>query len=190
MRSVKVKLSSISPVLFNKMNMEALTETSKRGNNKESDPDEYKKTVYVDGGQIYFPNTWITGTLRGAAVNHKQPRKRSSFKNLISAATFIPHEKLFTDYVMDNIEHHLTSVVVPSTKGRIPKSRGMLSNWELSFELQYDPELIKFDTLKAILADAGKTVGVGDFRVAKGGSFGRFKVVEFEDQGEVVDESA
>lgn len=67
----------------------------------------------------------------------------------------------------------------------ILRSRPLLKTWTLDFELLVNEEDVSakaFPTLRAIVEDAGRRVGLGDFRVEKNGPFGKFTVVEWQVQ--------
>jgi hypothetical protein len=67
----------------------------------------------------------------------------------------------------------------------IIRSRPLLRNWELEFdalvnEEDVDPKFIP--VLRAIMEEAGRRVGLGDFRVERNGPYGKFEVVSWEVQ--------
>lgn len=65
----------------------------------------------------------------------------------------------------------------------ILRSRPLLKDWSLSFDLLVSEEDVApqaFPTLRAIVEDAGRRVGMGDFRVEKSGPFGKFTVESWE----------
>lgn len=68
------------------------------------------------------------------------------------------------------------AVVIPSTKGRILTHRPMFDDWALSFTLELDTAILGPKLLRQIVDDAGKRIGLGDFRPARKGPYGRFVV--------------
>ena len=72
------------------------------------------------------------------------------------------------------------SVVIPSTGGRIMKHRARLDKWGLTFILQYDPEMFSEDIVRKLVDDAGRRVGLGDYRPDRKGPFGKFCVVKWK----------
>jgi hypothetical protein len=70
-------------------------------------------------------------------------------------------------------------VVIPSTKGRILAHRPMFDDWALSFTVDLDTELLGPNLLRRIIDDAGKRIGLGDFRPARKGPYGKFHVVHW-----------
>jgi len=78
-------------------------------------------------------------------------------------------------------EVYSCSVVNPSTKGRIPCHRPMFQEWEVTFTLDLDTTIISDDLLREVIDTAGKRVGLGDYRPARKGPFGRFVVTRWEE---------
>lgn len=66
------------------------------------------------------------------------------------------------------------SVVVGTS--RVMRCRPIFRRWSLSFSLLFDPEVIERSALIAAAEAGGKLIGIGDFRPANGGPFGRFTV--------------
>ncbi len=75
----------------------------------------------------------------------------------------------------------LRTVVIQ--KARVVKARPTLKNWKVKFTLTYDDTLIAgSDMIKPILEEAGKRVGILDFRPAKLGNFGMFEVTQWKEK--------
>ena len=72
------------------------------------------------------------------------------------------------------------AVRIPSTGGRILAHRPMFDDWALNFVIDLDTEIIGPKLLRRIIDDAGKRIGLGDFRPATKGPFGRFAVTHWE----------
>src|SRR5206468_9490807 len=66
----------------------------------------------------------------------------------------------------------------------ILRSRPLLKNWTLDFDLVIEDEEVVspqfFPTLRDVAEFAGRSIGIGDFRIEKNGPFGKFQVVEWE----------
>jgi len=68
------------------------------------------------------------------------------------------------------------SVVV--SQSRTMRCRPFFPEWAVSFDILYDPKVINKSEVIMSAENAGKFIGIGDFRPGKGnGSFGRFSVV-------------
>jgi hypothetical protein len=72
------------------------------------------------------------------------------------------------------------AVRIPSTGGRILSHRPMFDDWALSFEADIDEEIIGEKLSRQIVDDAGKRVGIGDFRPACKGPYGKFVVTSWK----------
>jgi len=72
------------------------------------------------------------------------------------------------------------AVVIPSTKGRILTHRPMFDDWSLEFEIDLDETMLNVKLLRDVIDDAGKRIGLGDFRPARKGPYGKFSVVQWQ----------
>jgi hypothetical protein len=72
------------------------------------------------------------------------------------------------------------AVVIPSTKGRILTHRPIFDDWALEFTVVLDTEILGPKLFRSIVDDAGKRIGLGDFRPARKGPYGRFVVTKWE----------
>ena len=68
------------------------------------------------------------------------------------------------------------AVVIPSTKGRILAHRPMFDDWRLEFTVSLDTTIVGPGVFRQICDDAGKRIGLGDFRPARKGPYGRYRV--------------
>ena len=71
-------------------------------------------------------------------------------------------------------------VRIPSTGGRIIRHRPIFNDWVLAFECELDASLISPKMFREIVDAAGKRIGLGDFRPACKGMYGKFKVTKWE----------
>lgn len=71
-------------------------------------------------------------------------------------------------------------VRIPSTGGRILAHRPCFDDWKLSFEVELDTSIIGAKLFRQIVDDAGKRVGLGDFRPQCKGPFGRWVVTKWQ----------
>jgi hypothetical protein len=68
------------------------------------------------------------------------------------------------------------AVRIPSTGGRILAHRPMFDDWRLSFTVDLDTSILGEKLFRQIVDDAGKRIGLGDFRPQCKGPYGRFHV--------------
>jgi hypothetical protein len=60
--------------------------------------------------------------------------------------------------------------------------RPVFKDWELEFDINIGDDQIPIEVIKQALDHAGLYVGIGDFRPGRGGKFGKFMVVRFEEK--------
>lgn len=129
-----------------------------------------------DLSSIYFP----AENLRQCIVNGGKRFKigRASARTDLAAACFILPEQLplVGDWEIDS-----RPVVIPSTQGRILRHRPKFEKWSIDFKLEVDQDLINEPLIRDVVKSAGNFVGIGDFRPACMGPFGRFEVVKWEE---------
>lgn len=73
-------------------------------------------------------------------------------------------------------------VVIPSTGGRIGCHRPKFNDWSLSFTMEVDTSMMPVKLLREIVDAAGKRIGLGDFRPARKGPFGKFVVTSWKER--------
>jgi hypothetical protein len=74
------------------------------------------------------------------------------------------------------------AVRIPSTGGRILCHRPCFHDWELTFTVLIDTEMLGVKLFREIVDAAGKRIGLGDFRPDTKGPYGRFSVTRWEEQ--------
>jgi len=77
-------------------------------------------------------------------------------------------------------EVDVRTVVNPATGGRMVSYRPRFDRWSISFTLDVDDKMFGPSIVRALVDDAGQKIGVGDFRPARKGPFGRFKVTSWK----------
>lgn len=183
MKTLIVKIKGTRPLLMNKFGgAEEAAPTASRGKKKDygTPMDQAIKATYHENGEIFLPSSWVTSAVRNAASLFKAPGKRSSLKNMAGCAIVCPEEKLFLGKTLKDIEVDSRGVVIQ--RARIVRHRPKFENWNLTFSLMIDDELLDTGTVKSIVTEAGRTQGIGDFRVNKGGPFGSFEVVSVSEK--------
>ena len=174
METVRVKIRGIAPLLMNKFKMpdEGEPEAAAR-RDKQYDPvEDANSALYREEGiGCYAPSTWIEAALREAGKEFKG-KGRGSLKATVLSSVFIDPEKIpLGKDTFDEIDKRPAVI----QRNRIIKSRPRFNQWELEFTVNFDENRIKKDVLKQMIAEAGATKGIGDYRP----KFGRFEVVEF-----------
>ena len=178
MRTVEVTVKGISPLLMNRFPEpgETKTATKRTAGQKERDP---KDCLYVlPNGKLYQPAEHFRQSMIESSKNFRIGKK--SYMRLVSSSVVVEPEALIhknQKWVVDR-----RSVVNPSTKGRVMKSRPRLDDWEVDFKIVILDDDISLSAIKDILEYAGKYIGVGDYRPTHKGWFGKFMVTVFKEK--------
>lgn len=69
------------------------------------------------------------------------------------------------------------SVPVTVQRAKLLRTRPRFQEWSAEFLVQYDPDLVDQRKLKKWATTAGQRIGIGDWRPAKSGTFGRFTLL-------------
>jgi len=147
---------------------------------------EAERAAYIaPDGTFYFSAFALPNALGAAGSSHKMTGSRKTLRFVVPSAV-----RMGTDTVtiLDSsgkapakaFEVDSRPVTIPATKGRIMRHRPRWNAWTAKFQLHVNEQLISGDTVGALLAEAGQTIGIGDFRPEKRGPFGCFIVQQFE----------
>ena len=181
MKKVKVELTGVTPLLMNnpqsmmdKAQGELKKTTARYNLEKDAEVLAYKDK----SGTLYVPAAAIKGSLIGGASYRKFGKHAA--KPIIAAGVFINPDQIS----LGTKKYELDIRTVVIQRQRVVKARPKIENWKISFELGYDETLISDGKtmIKPILEDAGKRVGLLDFRPQKLGSFGTFEVTKWQEE--------
>jgi len=180
MKKVEVEITGTTPLLMNsaKSMIEDMTKTSRRTTEKVKPEVEAEKVAYrKKDGELYVPAEAVKGCLVGAS-SYKKFGKYSA-KPIISGGVIITPTEIGLG--TDKYDIDLRTVVIQ--RSRVVKARPKIDNWKITFILQYDETLISDSKIiKPILEEAGKRVGLLDFRPQRLGSFGMFEVTKWNEK--------
>lgn len=178
MLTINVTIEGLTPLLVNRFHEAAAEEATSgtRSRKERPGPDEDAESrLYKNGNGPFFPAENIRQSMIGAASRHKIGR-RAATTDMAAAVYLSPFELPLTgDWHTDS-----RAIVIPATKGRILRHRPMFDQWAIDFQIQIDNDLVSESLVRNILEDAGKLVGVGDFRPARKGPYGRFSVTSWK----------
>lgn len=148
--------------------------------------EEAEKAAYrLADGALYLPGAGLARLIREAAGSHKQRGSRKSMKYIIGAAVLVLSETLalvdadgkpLTEFEVDS-----RPVVIPSTKGRVMRHRPRLDQWGFKGRLKINQKLVQREFVHQIVTDGGEQIGLGDYRPEKGGPYGTFRIVRWDE---------
>jgi len=181
MKTYKIKIAGTTPLLMNRPSM-LIGDISKANKPLTSDyKGQAESKLYAnDKGKLYQPATHLRGALIEAGKHLKVVGKgKATYSKIVGYAVQIePYE---IEHKKQDWEVFTCLAVNPSTKGRNPLSRPMLKDWEIEFEIVFNESEIAPQIMKELFDIAGKIVGIGDWRPAKKGFYGKFQVTNWKE---------
>jgi hypothetical protein len=189
----QVTIEGVTPLLMNRFTEEAeiavpggaADGTRPAFSGKKGAPREQatpKRYYDRDTGALYLPGTMIFAAIIEAGKFHKVGRKQLTTRDSSLIPAGVTVEDLVCPLGTAEWEVDSRSVVNPSTKGRIMCHRPRLDNWRTSFTLDIDTTVFDPRLIRQVVDDAGKKVGIGDYRPQRKGPFGKFTVIEWKEQ--------
>ncbi len=194
----RVRVKGQSPLLIHKFTdgdaqaISAGTSSSARGREKPLPREQATERLYTDSqGRSVIPGPNVFRAIIDAGRFTKSGRSQitSAKSSLVPAAIVLTdlecliedeHGKPCVTWEVDS-----RSVVNPSTQGRVMCHRPRFDAWFLSFTMIVDGAMFSDKLVRQLVDDAGSKVGLGAFRPARKGPFGRFKVVSWETSLEI-----
>jgi hypothetical protein len=184
MHYLECSVAGTSPLL---MNSAAGLGTAAPGEVPTPEVEAERGTYRHEDGTLWFPAAAFRGALVSAGAGHKIGKRFA--RSLLAGTVFATDEaaaltdpdtgKPVTEYTID-----VRRCVPPGARGGVSvlRARPRLDAWAASFALEYDETMVDPQTILHFLEIAGRSIGVGNFRPAKGGWFGRFAVRDPDDQ--------
>ena len=184
---IKTTIRGLSPLLLNRFTEEAEVAVSSGSRisiraNGDLPRDVAEKKLYKDSatGELYLPGSMLFACIIGAGIFHKVGRSKMTTQK----TSLIPAGLIVTDLVCP-LQHKgwevdSRAVVIPSTGGRVMVHRPRLDEWECVFNMDVDKTMFNEKTVRLLVDDAGKKMGLGDYRPSRKGPFGRFSVTGWE----------
>ena len=184
--NVSVRIEGVSPLLMNRFHeaaQEAVSNQAKathRGD-KGSPREQAEPKLYTDSnGRPILPGPNIFAAIVSAGRFIKSGRRTltTNKESLVPAGLALSELECPITPVKWEVDSR--AVVVPATGGRIMAHRPRFDAWRLGFTLEIDESLFSVDTVRELVDLAGQRIGIGDFRPARRGPFGRFKVIKWQ----------
>jgi len=168
-----VTISGVRPLLMHSPQSIGSEKSSKKSSNYDPE-EEAKNGLYIGkDGVIGVPGLAVLAALRKAATEHKaKGRGRKTLKDFVYSGIQIDEELI--RITPQEWEVDARPAVVQ--RARIMRWRPKFTDWKLTFTISIvDPSVWDPITVLNVLEDAGKFVGLLDFRPL----FGTFKVESF-----------
>ena len=184
MKTYNITIEGTSPLLMNRPSQLDIGDKSKSVKRETQTPREIAESkVYADSEEkIYLPATWFQGCIVEAGKQKKMLGKGSAKATYSKVAGSSVEINPFEILLKEKWEVFSILAVNPTTRGKNVLHRPMFKKWTVSFEVTFDEEQIEVLVMKEIFDIAGRSVGVGDWRPAKKGRFGKFQVTSWKEK--------
>lgn len=190
-RTARVAIVGTTPLIFNAMSQKAIQElllpkkklnaADKATNVKHDCYSEFRSSPYKmkdpnAPALLCMPSTAIRGSIRSAALDLP-----GATKSQLGRLTYVRG-----DYVpIYGVPQIMCSVVRSADINRTPdvRTRAIAPRWAAVFEITFVVPHLNEDNIARLIAAAGVTIGLGDWRPEKGkGDYGQFRVAGLDDE--------
>jgi hypothetical protein len=174
----EIQIQGSADLLFHRWNCEAVEEKAKaKKGSAAKKSDNLESYVYRDEkGNLAIPGEYLRMSIIAASKFRQDPRSpRKSAADLFKAAV-VSVTNLASLGVKDWDYEDKRRVVIQ--RNAITRTRpAMKAGWTAKIQLMVNlPEYVSPTLLNEVITQAGKLIGVGDFRP----TFGRFQIVGFK----------
>lgn len=172
-----VQIEGVADLLFHRWNAESVDAKAKASkNSKAKKSDDVESYVWrCENGHLGLPGEYLRMAIIGAAKFRQDPRSpRKSAMDLVKAAvvTLTP----LADLGIQDWDYLDTRRVMVQRNGINRTRPALKAGWKAEFDIQVLlPEYIDPHFLNALIADAGRLIGLADFRP----TYGRYQVTGF-----------
>jgi hypothetical protein len=197
MSKFSVEIQGASPILMNRFGERSAEQisvgsgTSFQSGTKGTPREQAEPKRYLTPeGRLMIPGPNVYAALIAAGIFQKAGKKQLTTQksSLIPAGILIDEMEcsLIDPFTGKEPawEVDSRSVVIPSTGGRVMCHRPRIDAWKLGFTLLVDDKMFGEQLVRTLVDDMGTKIGLGDFRPARKGPFGRSNVVLWERQAE------
>ena len=168
-------------------NIEKSHIAKKRGSNRtEADEDRLRQlecltSLWLDGdGAPTVPEAALRAVIETGARKLKQgPQVREGL--IVEAVERFGYDKEALGETAEELALKAQFTVgVVVQRNRVLRTRAKFDEWQVTFRVEVDDELVDADQLASWLDIGGRRIGLGDWRPEKSGHYGRFETVAIE----------
>jgi hypothetical protein len=184
--SVQIRLQGVSPLLCHNGQTadprntyaKAMKAVSSKRKKTDADYDELARLEWLAGlyridGDLVIPDYVIESTMIGGAKKSKRgpQAKCGLFFTEHASLQFDGKPEIITDetlsemFVSGDFTH---TIGVKVGMAKVMRTRPVFRNWGCKALVQYDPDVINLSDIEEIAYDAGRLVGIGDWRPKHG----------------------
>lgn len=191
---IEIEVTGTTALICNRFHDEAAEaatnggRTSAAAGDRGTPKEQAEKKLYVgkDGKTLIIPQPNLLRSIVDGGQYHKAGRSKITTQRSSLLYACLDIEGAEVPIVHKEPWRVDTRAVrIPSTGGRILAHRPMFDDWSLRFTAVLDTEVVGVKLFRCIMDDAGKKIGLGDFRPATKGPFGKFVVTQWRELPEV-----
>lgn len=189
--SVQIQFQGVSPLLCHNgqtadpRNTYAKAMKAVSGKRKKTDADydemarlEWLAGLYRIDGDLVIPDYVIeSAMIKGAMKSKRGPQAKCGlFFTEHASLEFDGKPNAITDDTLSEMfagGQFTHTIGVKVGMAKVMRTRPIFRNWSITATAQYDPDVLNMRDVEEIAADAGKLVGIGDWRP----KHGRFEAV-------------
>jgi hypothetical protein len=184
---IQVQITGTTPLLMNSFSEAAqaaatsMTRAVSAGDRGTPHEQAERKLYTGEGGRIVIPQPNVMRCIVDGGAFFKAGRTKVTTQktSLIPACVDIAGAEIPLEYSGD-WEVDARAIRIPATGGRLLTYRPRFRDWRAAFSISLDETLLTPALLRAIIDAAGKRIGLGDFRPACKGPFGKFVVSRWD----------
>lgn len=178
MEKILVTIEGTTPILFNRFRDTAIEGKSKKRTGAMATSDVEDK-LYLYENKPHIPAVYLKNSLSEASKQFKIIGKgKSTYSKLVASTVDVSPDMIPLN--SGEYEVFRISAVNPMTKGRMMTERPRYNKWSATFEIIINDSAVPISVLNEILEQAGKYVGIGDWRPEKKGMYGKFMITSFK----------
>jgi len=136
---------------------------------------EGARVIPQAGTKIVVPAHVLDSCVREGARKSKLG-KQASAGCIVEADGILKHDGPKDLVALSQADRHIARHAVKVSTSKVMRTRPVFPVWSVTFKCEIDPTVLEVQQVLDSLSNAGKLVGIGDWRpgAPRGGSFGRF----------------
>lgn len=179
MKKFKARIEGVSPILFNRFTTGADLEPTKKKVIITKSAKVEDKMYLLPNGKPYIPARYFEAALIDAGKDFKGKGKGNLSKILGAMLEVKPDTIPLIS--KKGWQDDMQVAVNPMTRGRMVVHRPRFDDWTAEFDIEISTDDIPKERISEIMEHAGRFVGIGDWRPAKKGKYGKFIISEFKE---------
>ena len=186
MINIKVTINGVTPLICNKFtDKAALAATTGVTSNNAGEPltpqEAAEEKLYMHKKKACIPQpNLLASIIEGGRFHKIKNRSVTTMQKSMIPSCFDIKGTMLPIKTKDGWEVDERPVRIPATGGRILAYRPKFNDWQLEFDATLDTDIISVNLMREILDDAGKRIGLGDYRPDRKGPFGKYKVNQWQ----------